>query len=59
MRQKSPYAPLFAMQCTFFWTVGMFSGFYFTHSSFYFFTFLAIIEALNYNRRFGMEEGVV
>ncbi len=57
MRQKSPYAPLFAMQCTFFWTVGMFSGFYFTHSSFYFFTFLAIIEALNYNRRYGLEKG--
>lgn len=50
MRLKSPYAPLIAMECTFFWTVGMFSGFYFTHSSFYFFAFLAIVEALNYNR---------
>lgn len=58
MRQKSPYAPLFAMQCTFFWTVGMFSGFYFTHSSFYFFTFLAIIEALNYNWQYDKETGV-
>lgn len=57
MRQRSPYAPLISMQCTYFWTVGMFSGFYFTHSSFYFFAFLAIVEALNYNsRRHGLEK---
>lgn len=51
LRRKSPFAPILGTLTVFFWTVGMFSGFYFTHSSFYFFSCLGVIEALEHNRK--------
>lgn len=51
LRIRSPFAPVMGTLTVFFWTVGMFSGFYFTHSSFYFFSCLGVIEALENNRR--------
>lgn len=46
LKVKSVYASAFGVEVVFFWCVGLFSGFYFTHSSFYFFAFIGLIEAL-------------
>ena len=47
LKVKSVYAPALGVEVIFFWCVGLFSGFYFTHSSFYFFAFLGLLESLH------------
>lgn len=48
---KSDYAPIMGMLIAFFWIVGLFSGFYFVHASFYFFALLGIIDALDRRKK--------
>ena len=47
LKVKSIYAPALGVEVIFFWCVGLFSGFYFTHSSLYFFAFLGLLESLH------------
>lgn len=50
-KHLSEYAGIYGTQVVFFWMVGLFSGFYFVHTSFYFFSSLALIESLVYNEQ--------
>lgn len=47
----SSYAGVYGALVVFFWMVGFFSGFYFVHSSFYYFASLGLIESLVYKEQ--------
>lgn len=49
-KNYSTYAPIMGILTAFFWMVGLFSGFYFVHASFYFFAMLGMIDAFEKNR---------
>jgi len=46
LREGSHYASSYGMMMVFLFAVSIFSGFYFTHWSFYFFAFMGFVEAL-------------
>ena len=49
VRLRTPYAPHMCMLASYVLTCGLFSGCYFMHSTFYFFSFMGIATALNDN----------
>lgn len=49
VRLRAPYAPHMCMLASYVFVCGLFSGFYFMHSTFYFFSFMGIASALNDN----------